>query len=347
MLALIIVIIVCQVNALTQYFIVIIRPAMSQSSMNLPHVSQRGQRIQADLTLLLVAVIWGSAFVVQRIAAVQVGVFWFNGLRFLLGALVLLPFARQDVSNFSTLAFGGSESAFTAKGRRQFLAILTAGCLLWAGAAFQQTGLVYTTAANAGFITGLYVVLIPLFLALRGRQSLRLATWAASLLAASGLFLLSTGGQMQVNPGDGLELAGAVFWALHVILIGWMVQRIPVLTLAIGQYLVCALLNILTGLVVETGTLAALANNWWVIAYAGALSVGLGYTLQAKGQRLAPPADAAIILCSEAVFAALFGWLFLDEKLSALQLVGCGVMLAGMLLAQSGSILSARGESEG
>ena len=125
---------------------------------------------------------------------------------------------------------------------------LAAGLFLWAGAAFQQAGLIYTTAGNAGFITGLYVVLIPIFLALRGTQRPRPLIWVASLLAAAGLFLLSTGGQMRLNPGDGLELIGAVFWALHVILVGWLVQRPPVLALATGQYLVCAAFSLVAGL---------------------------------------------------------------------------------------------------
>jgi drug/metabolite transporter (DMT)-like permease len=231
--------------------------------------------------------------------------------------------------------------------RRETAGLLAAGFFLWAGAAFQQAGLIYTTAGNAGFITGLYVVLIPIFLAVRSTQRPRLLTWIASLLAAAGLFLLSTGGQMRLNPGDGLELAGAFFWALHVILVGWLVQRMPVLALAAGQYLACAVFSLGAGLMFEMETLPALSQGWWAIAYTGLLSVGLGYTLQAKSQRLAPPADAAIILSTEAVFAALCGWIFLAERLTAAQLAGCGVMLAGMLLAQSGSIMSGLKESSG
>ena len=229
-------------------------------------------------------------------------------------------------------------------GRREIIGVAAAGLFLWAGAAFQQAGLMYTTAGNAGFITGLYVVVIPIFLALWGTQRLRPMFLVASLLAAAGLFLLSTGGQMRLNPGDGLELIGTFFWALHVILVGWLVQRLPVLALATGQYLVCAALGLGAGLSFEMNALPALAQGWWAIAYTGLLSVGLGYTLQAKGQRLAPPADAAIILSGEAVFAALFGWIFLAEKLTVVQLTGCGVMLAGMLLAQSNVILDGRKE---
>lgn len=296
--------------------------------------SGRSQRLQADLSLLIVSVIWGSAFVVQRISALQLGVFWFNGLRFLLGGLLLLPFAWQEVKVLvSSLS-------------RETYAVLAAGFLLWAAAALQQTGLIYTTAGNAGFITGLYVVLIPIFLAIGGRQRPRPLIWIASLLATIGLYLLSLGGKMQLNPGDSLELAGAVFWALHVILVGWLVQHMPVLALATGQYLICAILSLITGCLVEMDTLPVLAQGWWAIAYTGILSVGLGYTLQAKAQRFAPPADAAVILSTEAVFAALFGWLFINEGLTLVQLAGCGVMLVGMLLAQAQTTFFSRNTAQ-
>jgi drug/metabolite transporter (DMT)-like permease len=224
--------------------------------------------------------------------------------------------------------------------RRSLPGVILVGLLLFTGAALQQAGLKYTTAGNAGFITGLYVVIIPLFLALFWRQRLRWITWLGASLAVIGLFLLSTGGQLNLNRGDALELAGAVFWALHVIFTGRLVQRLDVLHFAVGQYLVCGLVSLAFGFIFEAQTLSALANYGWAIAYAGLISVGLGYTLQAVGQRVAPPADAAIILSLEAVFAALAGWIFLGEILGPVQLLGCAVMLAGMLLAQSDVIAS-------
>ena len=288
---------------------------------------ERTRRLQADLMLLSVSVIWGSAFVAQRIAAVQSGVFWFNGLRFLLGALVLLPFYIFRRKQSTAIHLAPS---------RVIPGMLLAGAFLWAGAALQQAGLQYTTAGNAGFITGLYVVLIPVFLAVFWRRPARPTIWIAAGMAAIGLYLLSTGGQLaKLNPGDLLELAGAVMWALHVILIGTLVQRMDVLQLVIGQYLVCAALSLLTGLIVEMDSLPGIAESWGAILYTGILSVGVGYTLQATGQRVAPPADAAIILSTEAVFAALFGWLILDEILAPVQLLGCAVIFTGMLLAQA------------
>jgi drug/metabolite transporter (DMT)-like permease len=294
----------------------------------------RRQRLQADLALLSVAAIWGSAFVVQRLAAVEVGVYLFNGLRFLLAALVLAPLAATRVLT------GPKMPGIS---RRSLPGVVLVGLLLAGAAALQQAGLQYTTAGNAGFITGLYVVLIPVFLALFWRQRLRRTIWLAALLAVIGLYLLSTGGELRLNRGDLLELAGAVLWALHVIFTGRLVQRLDVLHFAVGQYLVCGLVSLALGLIFEAQTLPALVEYSWAIAYAGLISVGLGYTLQAVGQRIAPPADAAILLSLEAVFAALAGWIFLGEILTPLQLLGCGVMLAGMLLAQYGTLPGSKG----
>ena len=287
-------------------------------------ITIKTERARADLALLLVALIWGSAFVAQRAIAGEIGVLFFNGARFLIGALVVAPLTRNHRSRLAT---------------SEILGAFLAGILLFGGAAFQQFGLRYTTAGNAGFVTGLYVVIIPLLLAIGLRRWPRPAIWAASLLAAAGLFLLSTGGRLALALGDSLEFAGAVFFAVHVILIGFLVKRIQAFQLVAIQYLVCGLLSLVSGLLLEANTWTGLAPAWWSIVYTGVFSVGLGYTLQAIGQRVAPPADAAIILSMEAVFAALFGWLLLGEMLSAIQLLGGGLMLVAMLLAQSRTFL--------
>jgi drug/metabolite transporter (DMT)-like permease len=199
-----------------------------------------------------------------------------------------------------------------------------------------------TTAGNAGFITGLYVVLVPLFLALIWRQWPHWLVWPASLLAVVGLFLISGMGSLALAPGDAWELAGAVFWAFHVIIIAKFAPQSDVLRLAMVQFLSCGLLCTGVGLVVERGTWQAVTAVWPHIAYAGIASVGIGFTLQVLGLRKAPAADAAIILSTEGAFAGLFGWLMLGEGLSPLQLAGCGLILAGMLLAQARTLVRDR-----
>lgn len=285
-----------------------------------PAVNPLGKRISADLLLLSAAIIWGSAFVVQRIAAPGLGILTFNGLRFLLAGFLLLPLAYHTRKGEKPLD------------KRTLLGVAMAGVLLWGGASLQHAGLRYTTAANAGFITGLYVVLIPLILRIGLKHSLPARNWWAAALAAIGLLLLTNPGRIRLNPGDILEFAGTGFWALHVILIGWLVQRSSVFQLATGQYLVCGALGLALGLVFESEQLRGLPNVWWAILYTAIFSVSLGYTLQAFGQKTAPPADAAIILSTEAVFAALFGWLLLSEGLTALQITGCALIFVGILL---------------
>jgi len=280
---------------------------------------RRKERLKADLILLAVAVVWGSAFVVCRVAAERISPFLYNGSRFSLGVLTLVPFVWRRLPGLT---------------HREWWGGMLAGALLFGGATLQQAGLQFTTAGKAGFITGLYVVLVPLFLTLVWWQWPRWSAWIASLLAATGLFLLSAVEQLTLSYGDGLELAGAVMWALHVILIGRLAQRVDVLRLAWVQYLVCGVSSVLVGLMLEYQALADLPGVWWAVVYTGALSVGLGYTLQVWGQRHSPPTDASIILSAEAVFAAFFGWLILREVLTARQVLGCGLMLSGMILAQ-------------
>jgi drug/metabolite transporter (DMT)-like permease len=283
-----------------------------------------GDRLKADLSLLLVAAIWGTAFVALRVAVNHLGPFLNNGLRFSLAALTLLPFALRASRASPRLT------------PWQWRGALLAGLALFAASGIQQLGLRTTTAGKAGFITGLYVILVPVLLALGWRQRVRGGVWAAALLAAGGLFLLSGAGQQSemLNGGDALVLASAIFWALHVIIIGLAAPAMPVLWLAAIQYAVCGLLSLGTGLLFESQTIGGLAGAWWAVLYTGILSVAIGYTLQVAGQRHAPAADAAVLLSFEAVFAVLFGWLLLGETLAPLQLAGCGLMLAAMLLAQ-------------
>jgi drug/metabolite transporter (DMT)-like permease len=273
--------------------------------------------------LLAVAAIWGSAFSAQRVASAHVGTFTYNGLRFLLAAGILAFVLRGKLRAVTRAEWRGG---------------LLIGIVLAGASALQQAGVAFTTAGKAGFITGLYVVLVPLFLALLWRQWPSRLVWAASLVATAGLFMLSVQGQWALQVGDALELGGAVLWALHVILIGQLVRRADPLRLSWVQCLVSGAANVILGAIVETNTVHALSSVWWAVFYGGAISVGLGYTLQAYSQRHAPATDAALILSLESVFAALFGWLLLRETLTLVQLAGCALMLGGMVLAQVSSI---------
>ena len=286
------------------------------------------KRWHADLVLLLVAMIWGSAFAVQRVAGRWLDPFTFNGLRFLLGGLLILPFTGLFRKSQQI------EGETPRKKKRDWVIYVSlAGMLLFGAGGLQQAGLETTTAGNAGFITSLYVVIVPLLLAVIWRQRLRWSAWLAAGLAVLGSLLLSTGGMLKLSTGDALELMGAVLWALHVILVGRAMKRLNVLSFAAGQYLVAGVLNLATSLITHQSW-DGLAGAWWTVIYIGLISTAIGYTLQVYAQRTAPPADAAILLSMESVFAALTGYIFLNEGLTGIQILGCGIILGAILMAQ-------------
>jgi len=287
--------------------------------------------LKADGLLLLTALIWGAAFVAQRVGMEHVGPFTFNAVRFALGSLALQPLIWYMQR---TRAREGGGSGIN--GLRLMRCGMLAGAVLFAGAALQQVGMVYTTAGKAGFITGLYVVMVPLF-GLALRQKAGLGTWVGVAAAAVGLYLLSVNEDFTIAFGDILEIIGAVFWAGHVLLIGRLspgMDSTDAVKLASTQFSMCALLSMLAAGTTETITMGGISGAAIPILYGGLMSVGVAYTLQVVAQRDANPAHAAIILSMEAVFAAVAGYFILGEMLSMRALVGCGLMLAGMLVSQ-------------
>ena len=276
-------------------------------------------RLKADLTLLLVSIIWGSAFVAQRVAGQMGSVYLFNGARYLLAAVVVFPFVRRN--NVSSLP------------RDQCKWMFVAGFLLFLGSALQQQGLVYTTAGNAGFITSLYVVFVPIILFLIWREEAHWISIVAVVLAGVGAFFLSTGGRFEVRAGDVIELGGALFWTFHVIVLGKYASRFEPMSFSIGQLVVCGLLNLGVGIFMEKSMPLNLPLLG-AVAYTAFFSLGLCYTLQVWAQRHTPPADAALILSLEAVFAVISGWWLLDEKLDGIQIFGCILIFVAVLLSQ-------------
>jgi drug/metabolite transporter (DMT)-like permease len=221
-----------------------------------------------------------------------------------------------------------------------------AGLAIFAGASLQQVGLVYTTAGKAGFITGLYVVIVPIMGLLWGQRT-NAGTWTGALIAAVGLYLLSVNEDFSISFGDLLELIGAFMWAGHIHLIGWASPKTDSLRLAFVQFMFCSGASMLTAVVFEPLRMDDIVAAALPIIYGGALSVGVAYTLQVVGQRRAHPAHAAILLSLEAVFAAVGGWLILGEVMSARGLWGCTLMLSGMLLSQLYGLVAGKGANPG
>lgn len=283
------------------------------------HKPEFRERLISDGFLLLAAIIWGIGFVAQRLASFHLGFNAFNGIRFLLGGLVLLPFIRNRLR--------GQQAGFG----WMFLA----GGVLFVASSLQQLGIGTTSASTAGFITGTYVVLVPVILALFWRKRTSVYTWLAALVALGGTYLLSTGGSA-ITPSTGslLLLAGSFIWALHVIVVGLAVQKVDVFAFSAGQFLVCGLIHMVMSFFIEPVTFSALRASWLPLLYAGLFSVALGFTFQAVGQRKAPAADAALILSLEAVFAALAGTFFLQESMNSVQVIGAAIILAAILFGQ-------------
>lgn len=278
----------------------------------------------ANLLLLATAAIWGLGFVAQRLGMEFLGPFGFNGVRFLIGAVSMVPLIWW-VSRRDTLK-GLADLSWLYQG-------LPVGLLLFVGASLQQVGMVYTTAAKAGFITGLYIILVPV-LGLALRHPTSFTTWLGGAIAVIGLYQLSLGDDFSVNVGDLLNLIGAFVWAAHLLWIDVAAKKESAVLLAAVQFTVCGLLSLLIACWFEPISVSAVVATSGPLLYAGVVSVGLAYTLQIMAQRRAHPAHAAIILSLEAVFAALGSVWLLQEPLSPRAIGGCALMLVGMLLSQ-------------
>jgi len=289
----------------------------------------KSQLLKSDLLLLLTGLIWGFAFVAQRIGMDHVGPFAFNGIRFALGSISLIPLILF-IKRKSRLESGTPEALHPIK---LILSGGLTGLVLFLGASLQQVGLVYTTAGKAGFITGLYVVIVPILWLFRGRKS-DSGTWIGATLAAIGLYLLSVTSSFSIQFGDLLEIIGAFFWASHILLISHFSKKINPIVLSLIQFAFCSILSLITALLFETTSLQGILDAGIPILYGGLGSVGIAYTLQVVAQRNAHPAHAAIILSLESVFAAIGGWLILGEMLSTRSKIGCALMFAGMLFSQ-------------
>jgi len=284
----------------------------------------KNKSVQANLVLLITAVIWGGGFVAQRLGMQQMGPYIFNGFRFFIGALTLTPIIlirkQTGASQKGTL-------------NRTLLVGAVAGLFLFFGATFQQLGLVYTTAGKAGFITGMYVVIVPLLGMVWGDRG-SLFTWLGATLAVIGLYILSASRGVIFAPGDGFVLIGACFWALHVQFIARYSPDVDVFQLSFVQSLFTSLISFGVGFFLEKVVFDQVLSAAIPILYGGVISIGIAYTLQVVGQRNAKPAPAAIILSLESVFAVFWGWLILSEVLTPKVITGSSLMLAGMMISQ-------------
>lgn len=275
------------------------------------------------LLLLSAALIWGFAFVAQVVGMDTVGPFTFNGVRFVIGSLALLPF----------LYFHREEKSPVSTSIPLWAAFLMVGIPLFLGATLQQVGLQYTTASKASFLTANYLLMVPIAGLFLGQPLLRNYLIGA-ILAMTGVYFISITEDLTISYGDGLMLICAMAFTLQIHMLNYLTQRFSPVLLSAGQFMVTGLLNLLPAFLFETPTLAGLQGAAWPILYTGILSTSVAYTLQAVGQKYMPPTEASMILSMEMVFGGISGILFLDESFTLRQTIGVIAMTCGVFLSQ-------------
>ena len=289
------------------------------------------RQMRANLLLVLTAFIWGVAFVAQDVAAEALPPLSFNALRMAVAAIALTP----------TVWFAGRKNeklqwkSMTAPERKTLLlGGVCCGVMLALGSAFQQLGIsLGTGAGKAGFITALYIVLVPLIGAIGGKRAGRLV-WIAVLLSAAGLYFLCMQGSFSIDPGDGMLILCALSYSGHILVVDHFSRRTDCFKMSWIQFAVCALICALGAMLFEAPTWAGVRACVIPILYAGVLSGAVGYTLQILAQRDAEPTVASLLMSLESVFAVLAGWVILGDALSLRELAGCLLMMGGIVLAQ-------------
>ena len=312
------------------------------------------KKLKGDLMLVLTAMVWGGSFVAQKSGMELIGPFAFNGIRTIIGGIVLIPLIMvldrmksKKQASAPAVKADAADSALSEADKKNEQKLLITGsiccglALLVAGM-LQQIGMMYTTAGKAGFITALYVVLVPIFGRILGKK-IRPLIWLCVLASAFGLYLLcmpASGGFGHINKGDLIVLACALCFAVHILLIDYFSPKVDGVRLSCLQFFIAGILCVILMfpldpvLGYDIPSLSQLLDAWIPIVYAGALSCGAGYTMQIVAQADTDPAVASMILCLESVFAVIAGMLILGESLSLREAAGCIIMFAAILAAQ-------------
>ena len=285
------------------------------------------KKLAGSLLLLFTALIWGCAFVSQRIGMSYVEPLTFNSIRTFIGGLFLIPFIPVFCRNKPMLPKPGRERNLLLAGG------LVCGLLLCLATNLQQIGIQYTSAGKAGFITSLYIVLVPC-LGLFIGQKVRFILWGAVLLAVCGLYMLCMGEKLEIERGDFYILLCALTFAFHILAVGYFATRTDGIKLSCLQFLISGGVGMVFMFLFETPHIQNIIACYLPILYAGIFSCGLAYTFQIIGQKYVSPSIASLLMSFEAVFAALSGWIILGEQLSPKELSGCLLMFCAVILAQ-------------
>ena len=296
---------------------------------------------RSPLLLFLTAVIWGTAFVAQSVGMDHVGGFTFNCTRSLLGGMVLIPciyfldkLNGKHVSEKEEQKESGN--CENKRGWNQPVLLtggICCGTALFIASNLQQFGIKYTSVGKAGFITAMYIIIVPILgMFLKKKTGLRV--WISVLLAVAGLYLLCITEGFSIGMGDFLVLLCAIVFAVHILVIDHFSPMVDGVKLSCIQFLVCGILSGVCMFLFEEPSFPAIIQAWMPIAYAGVMSCGVAYTLQIIGQKDMDPTIASLILSLESVVSVLAGWVLLGQALSVKELIGCVIMFAAIILAQ-------------
>lgn len=292
-------------------------------------MDRNSKTIRSSLLLLLTAIIWGVAFVAQSIGMDYVGGFTFSGVRFLIGGTILLPVCLflQKKQGDGSLLEALKEPTLLRGG-------ITCGVLLCLASNFQQFGIKYTTVGKAGFITALYIILVPIF-GLFLKKKTGPFIWAAVVLALIGLYLLCIKDRFILSKGDILVMICAVLFSFQILSVDHYSPLVKSgACLAMIQFFVCGALSCIPALIFESPGPSQILAAWKPILYAGVMSSGVAYTLQIIAQKDLDPTVASLIMSLESSVSLLAGWLILGQALSRRELLGCAIMFGAIVLAQ-------------
>ena len=291
-------------------------------------------QMKNSLLLLLTSFIWGVAFVAQSVGGEAVGCFTFNGVRSLIGAFVLIPVIYfLDNQKKKEL---GEEKFLEQKGdsKRLLLGGVCCGVMLCIASNFQQFGISFTTVGKAGFITAMYILIVPI-LGLFMKKKVGVKVWLGVVLATIGLYMLCmTSESFSLSKGDFLVLICAGFFSLHILIIDYFSPKVDGVRMSCIQFFVCGIISVIIAFIFESPSLSSILSGWLPILYAGVLSCGVAYTLQIVGQKNMDPTVASLILSLESVFSVLAGWLILNQTMTLREFSGCGLMFLAIILAQ-------------
>ena len=291
------------------------------------------------MLLLLTAAIWGVAFVAQSVGMDYVGPFTFNAVRSLLGGIVLIPcivlLKRINAGSKDTAGVAECESGDPAGQRKVLLTGgVACGALLCIASNLQQFGIMYTSVGKSGFITAMYIVLVPV-LGIFLKKKAGIKIWCSVAIAVGGLYLLCmTDSGFSIQKGDLLLLLGAVIFSFHILTIDYFSPKVDGVKMSCIQFFTCGILSMVCMFLFEQPQIGAILQAWMPIVYAGVLSCGVAYTLQIVGQKGMNPTVASLILSMESVISVIAGWLILHQKLSGRELLGCVLMFAAIILVQ-------------